>query len=170
MPSYIWHFVAWWIVLAALPLSWALRAHSPMRRDERVYRLTFLASPLLLGAAWLHGLLLDAWFRPHAMAFYEEQQTKLLTLGSIGLSISLVLAYGGYKAIEHAWNRRTAAISYGLQICAWLLLRTVAAVGVKLDSNVDWLSLSAMMAPLPVIVVIAYLFARQSVEARPAAA
>jgi len=132
-----------------------------------VYRLTFLVSPLLLGAAWLHGLLLDEWFRPHAVAFYEEQQTKLLTLGSIGLSISLVLVYRGYRAIKHAWNRRTAAISYGLQVCAWLLLRQVAAVGVKLDNDINWLSLGAMLTPLPIILVVAYLFARQSVEARP---
>ena len=196
MPPYIWHFAAWWMLLAALPLVWALRAHSPMRRDERMYRLTFVVAPLILAAVWLHGLLFDPpsnwarshvldffgfWFRSHDLAFYPQHQTQLLALAAPGVLASALLTWRGVKSIEHAWNRRTAAISYGLQVGAWLLLRHLAEVLLALSEGVSLPSLSqallsgalkitlAVIVPLPLIVV-AFMFARQSVEANPGGA
>jgi hypothetical protein len=192
MPPAIWHFVAWWMLLAAFPLAWAFRADSPMRRDERVYRLTFVVAPILLGVIWLHGLLFDPpdnwvrsdalnflgfWFRPHELSFYPQHQTALLAFAAPGVLVAALLAWRGARSIEYAWNRRTAAISYGLQIGAWLLMRRLAEVLIEVGESFDWrtsvaaaandapsIALAVLM-PLP-LVLIAYLFARQSVEAR----
>jgi hypothetical protein len=180
------------MVLAAFPLAWALRAHSPMRRDERVYRLTFVVAPVLLGVIWLHGLLFNPpdnwvrsdafnffafWFRPHELSFYAQHQQQLLAFAAPGVLMAALLTYRGAKSIEYAWNRRTAAISYGLQVGAWLLLRQLPDALIELGERVDWRSIVAaawadalslalaIIIPLPVV-AIAYLFERQSVEAR----
>lgn len=193
MPPYIWHFATWWMLLAVVPVIWALRAHDAMHRDERMYRLTFVVAPILLGVIWLHGLLFDPpsnwagsqplnfvgfWFRPHELAFYQQHQTELLALAAPGVLMAAILVYRGSKALDHAWNRRTAAISYGLQISAWLLLRHLPEVLLELGGGVSLATLgstlwaealhiaAAVAVPLPLI-IIAYLFARQSVEARP---
>jgi hypothetical protein len=164
-----------------------------MRRDERMYRLTFIVSPIMLGAIWLHGVLFDPpsdwahadalsfftfWFRTHDLAFYTHQPAQLLALAAPGVLAAGILAYRGAKSIEYAWNRRTAAISYGLQIGAWLSLRHLAEMLVELGEGLSFPSLGyvlwsealriavAVCIPLPLI-VIAFLFARQSVEARP---
>jgi hypothetical protein len=192
MPPYIWHFFAWWMLLAAIPLTWALRADSQMRRDERVYRLTFVVSPILLGVIWLHGLLfvppgdwarsdalnfLGFWFRPHELAFYPQHRAQLLAFAAPGVLMAALLAWRGSRSIEYAWNRRTAMISYGLQIGAWLLVGRLAAVLMEVGKSFDWrTSLAAaesdapsiaiaLALPLP-LAIVAYLFARQSVEAR----
>jgi len=192
MPPQIWHFFAWWMVLAAFPLAWALHEHSPMRRDERVYRLTFVVAPILLGVIWLHGLLFDPpenwsrsdaasfftfWFRTHELSFYPQHQTQLLAFAAPGVLMAALLAYRGARSIEYAWNRRTAAISYGLQIGAWLLMRRLAEVLIEVGESFDWRTMVraaasdvpsialAVIMPLP-LVIVAYLFARQSVEAR----
>lgn len=192
MPPHIWHFVAWWMVLAAFPLVWALRADSPMRRDERVYRLTFVVAPVLLGVIWLHGLLFNPpdnwarsdalnfftfWFRPHELSFYAQHQQQLLAFAAPGVLMAALLTYRGARSIEYAWNARTAGISYGLQVGAWLLLRQLPDALIELGERVDWRSIVAaawadalslalaVLIPLPLI-AIAYLFARQSVEAR----
>lgn len=192
MPPHIWHFGAWWMVLAVFPLAWALRTDSPMRRDERVYRLTFVVAPILLGVIWLHGLLfnppdnwarsdafnfLGFWFRPHELSFYAQHRDQLIAFAAPGVLMAALLAYRGAKSIEYAWNRRTAAISYGLQVGAWLLLRQLPDTLLGLGERFDWRSMVAAAAsqtsslvlavliPLP-LVVIAYLFARQSVESR----
>jgi hypothetical protein len=192
MPPSIWHFVAWWMLLAAFPLAWALRAHSPMRRDERVYRLTFVVAPILLGVIWVHGLLFappenwarsDAlnffafWFRPHELSFYPQHQQQLLAFAAPGVLMATLLTFRGARSIAYAWNRRTAAISYGLQIGAWLLMRRLAEVLIEVGESFDArtmvataaseapsIALAALM-PLPFLIV-GYLFARQSVEAR----
>lgn len=192
MPPSIWHFVAWWMLLAAFPLAWAFRADSPMRRDERVYRLAFVVAPILLGVIWVHGLLFDPpdnwarsdalnffgfWFRPHELSFYPQHQTQLLAFAAPGVLMAAILAYRGARSIEFAWNRRTAAISYGLQIGAWLLIRRLAEVLIQVGESFDvrtmvaeaasdapGIALAALL-PLP-FVIVAYLFARQSVEAR----
>jgi len=192
MPPHIWHFGAWWMVLAAFPLAWALRTDSQMRRDERVYRLTFVVGPVLLGVIWLHGLLFNPpdnwarsdalnffgfWFRPHALSFYTQHQQQLLAFAAPGVLMAALLTWRGTRAIEYAWNRRTAAISYGLQVGAWLLLRQLPDALIELGERVDWRSIVAaawadalslalaVLIPLPLI-AIAYLFGRQSVEAR----
>lgn len=163
-----------------------------MRRDERVYRLTFVVAPILLGVIWLHGLLFNPpdnwersdalnffgfWFRAHELSFYAQHQQQLLAFAAPGVLMAAVLAYRGVKSIELAWNRRTAAISYGLQVGAWLLLRHLPDTLIELGERFDWRSMVAAAAaqapslalavllPLPVV-AIAFLFARQSVEAR----
>jgi hypothetical protein len=193
LPPHLLHFAAWWTLLALAPLLWALRRDSAMRRDERVYRLTFIYAPMMLGLVWLHGLLFDVpqnlgdargleavalWFRPHALPFYSEHRNELLAIAAPGVLTALVLAYRGSKAIEHAWNRRTAAISFGLLICAWLLLRRLPQALLELaqDSSLRSLPaiasadiqglLLALVVPLAVAAV-AYVFARQAVEAHP---
>jgi hypothetical protein len=192
MPPHIWHFSAWWMVLAAFPLAWALRADSQMRRDERVYRLTFVVGPVLLGVIWLHGLLFNPpdnwarsdalnffgfWFRPHDLSFYVQHQQQLVAFAAPGVLMAALLTWRGARAIEYAWNRRTAAISYGLQVGAWLLLRQLPDALIELGERVDWRSIVAaawadalslalaVLIPLPLI-AFAYLFERQSVEAR----
>lgn len=192
MPPQIWHFFAWWMVLAAFPLAWALRGDSKMHRDERVFRLTFVVAPILLGLIWLHGVLFappdnwarsDAasfftfWFRPHELSFYPTHQAQLLAIAAPGVLMAAVLVWRGARSIEYAWNGRTAAISYGLQIGAWLLLRRLAEVLVDVGESFDWRTIVAtawaealhialaVLVPLPFIIV-AHLFARQSVEAR----
>lgn len=192
MPPYIWHFVAWWMLLAAFPLAWAFRADSPMRRDERVYRLAFVVAPILLGVIWLHGLLFDPphnwarsdalnflgfWFRPHELAFYPQHQTQLLAFAAPGVLMAALLTWRGARSIEYAWNQRTAAISYGLQIGAWLLVHRMAEVLIEVGESFDLRTMVAEAAseapsialavvlPLP-FVIVAYLFARQSIEAR----
>jgi hypothetical protein len=196
MPPFIWHFAAWWMLLAVFPMAWALRAHSAMHRDERIYRLTFVVAPILLGVIWLHGIVFDPpsnwarsdalnffgfWFQTHDIAFYQQHQTQLLAFAAPGVLMSAILTYRGARALQHAWNRRTAAISYGLQIGAWLLLRHLAAVLVELGEGASLATLGAALwseafsilaaicLPLPLI-IIAYMFARQSLEARPTTA
>jgi len=192
MPPQILHFAAWWTLLALVPLCWALRKDSALRRDERVYRLTFIVAPLMLGLIWLHGLLFDVegvggsrgleaialWFRPHALSFYRERHVELIAIAAPGVLMSLVLAYRGSKAIEHAWNRRTAAISFGLLMCAWLLLHRLPHALLELAqatgfrslpalANADIQSIAlALLLPLPAA-LLAYMFARQAVEAHP---
>jgi hypothetical protein len=196
MPPHLLHFAAWWTLLALVPLLWALRRDSAMRRDERVYRLTFIYAPMMLGLVWLHGLLFDVpqnlgdargveavalWFRPHALTFYSEHRNELLAIAAPGVLTALVLAYRGSKAIEHAWNRRTAAISFGLLMCAWLLLRRLPQALLELAQDSGLRSLPSLASidvqsvalavclPLP-IALLAYMFARQAVEADPRAA
>jgi hypothetical protein len=191
MPSSILHFVAWWSLLAALPLFWALRAHTPMRRDERVFRLMLVASPLMLAAIWLHGVLIDppnhwaraeahhffaVWFRPREAAFYVDHAHWLLAVAAPVVVIALLLTYRGTRLVEHAWNRRTAAIAFGLQVAGWLLLRPLAGVLVEVGEALRWRAPAAVLSaeaqdiavavciPLPVI-AIAFMFARLSVEA-----
>jgi hypothetical protein len=189
VPLQLYALFALWIVLALVPLLWALRAHSPMCRDERVFRLTFVVSPLLLGALWLHGVLFDApsdwtaasslaaWLRPHAPEFYRAHASQLIAIAAPGVALAAVLAYRGARSLDFAWNRRTAAISYALQISAWLLLQRLAAALVDLTSIVDWpthtrelashaLPLAlAILIPLP-IATLAFMFARQALERR----
>src|SRR5690242_15623998 len=141
MPSSVWYFVAWWLLLAGCPLVWAVRAHSTMRRDERMYQLAFVVAPVLLGLIWLHGLLfaplstrapvaaLDVFassLRLHELSFYVRFRDQLLVLALPGVLTATLFAYRGAKVMQYAWNRRTAAISYALQIGAWLLLRHLA--------------------------------------------
>lgn len=194
MPTYLLHLLVWWSLLAGLPLLWASRASSSMQRDDRVFRLAFLAAPVLFGFVWLHGVLLNSpshWskanplhfftlsFQPHDGAFYTQQQAWLLALAAFGVAVSALLTYIGVKSIEYAWNRRTAAISYALQICAWLLLRHLAEVLAELNFSDSLASASlldllasqgsriaiAICVPLPFLAM-AFMFARQSVERR----
>lgn len=196
MPPYIWHLVAWWMLLAVFPLVWALRAHSALRRDERMYQLAFVVSPVLLGVIWLHGLLfvppdnwaphdainvLAFWFRPHELPFYVHYRNQLLVLAVPGVATASFLAYRGAKVMQYAWNRRTAAISYVLQVGAWLLLRHLAELLIGLGDALTlrsfgwalWIEATriaiAVCVPLPLI-IIAFMFKRQSLEARPTAA
>jgi hypothetical protein len=191
MPSSLLHFAAWWLLLAALPLIWAVRAHSPMRRDERVFRLMLIVSPLLMAAIWLHGLAFEparnwaqaepllffaVWFRPHAATFYAEHAPVLLAVAAPVIVIAGWLAYRGTRLIDYAWNRRTAAISFALQIAGWLLLRPLAAVLVEIGDAARTQAVAAALAantselvlalvpPLPVIAV-ALMFSRLSIEA-----
>lgn len=192
MFSQLLHFAAWWTLFAALPLLWALRADSTMRRDERVYRLTFFFAPVMLGLIWLHGLVFEVpamgkaqgleaialWFRPHAIDFYRAHHVELLAIAAPGVLLSLVLVYRGSRVIEHAWNRRTAAISFGLVMCAWLLLHSLPKALFELARGAEIRSLAALgsadMQSLVLALVLglpaallAYLFARQAVEAHP---
>lgn len=178
----LYQLIAWWVVLTAVPLAWALSAHSALRRDERVYRLTFFVAPLLLGLLWLHGLIFDrperlagastlelltSTFQPRDPAFFAAHSEQLLLLAAPGVLVAIVFMVRGVRSIEHAWNRRTAAISYGLQVCAWLLLRELAEALVELRGLTT--VIAALCVPLPAL-VLAILFGRQSVEANPSPA
>jgi hypothetical protein len=180
IPQPILIFLALWTALAAAPLLWAGSAHSALRRDERVYRLTFVAAPLLLGVLWLHGVVFEtgAWLMPREPALFRERAFELVAIAVPGVLVASVLVYRGVKAIDLAWNRRTAAISYGLQVFAWLLVRRVPASLVDfartfearfpapvVTLHAESLALAAVL-PLPVI-AIAFLFARQALERRP---
>lgn len=192
MPTDLIQLFAWWLLLALAPIVWALSAHSPMRRDERMFRLTFIAAPLVLAMVWLHGVLLDPppnWeradalrsflllFRPHDAAFYSTQLGFLLGAAAPGVLAAAWMVYRGSKCIHWAWNRRTAAISYALQVAGFLLLRHLAGLSLDLAESARWRPLGAVLVeeadrialavcvPLPFIIV-GLMFARLSVEAR----
>jgi hypothetical protein len=162
-----------------------------MRRDERVFRLMLFVSPLLFLATWLHGLLfappshwaqtepqhfIAVWFRTHPAAFYFDYARELLALSIPVVLVTSWLLYRGARLADHAWNRRTAAIGFALQVAGWLLLRPLAAalldVAVALRTHALGAALAAEAQALAIplcaaapVLGIAFMFARLSIEA-----